>query len=383
MPRSSLGLRIPEGMHDILPDELALQDQAEAAVLNLFKAWAYQKVVTPTLEYGACIQPVEEEGDAFFKLFDRQGHVLVLRPELTTSIARMVNTRMRGGNLPLRLCYAADVFRYSKSHKQEFRQVGVELIGSASPVADAEVVALAIEALRGIGGMDFQINLGHMGIFTGIMTELRVPEDFKRCYEEKLARKDFVGIERLVKDRGFESRVQEILLKLPHLHGKEDMLDQVLEWSQQPSVLEAVDALRRVYQYLKDFGVQEYVSLDLGILRGFSYYTGAVFEGYVPGVGFPIVEGGRYDSLYGEFGDDYPATGFAINLRAIIEQMTNAKAEKAEILVYGSDVSKVIVEAQKLRHNGKKVEMCLEPLTQIQAEECAARKGIEKVFCVD
>ncbi|HHY25819.1 MAG TPA: ATP phosphoribosyltransferase regulatory subunit [Desulfitobacterium dehalogenans] len=379
MPRSSLGLRIPEGMHDILPDELALQDQAEASVLQLFKTWAYQKVVTPTLEYGACIQPVEEEGDAFFKLFDRQGHVLVLRPELTTPIARMVSTRMRGIPFPLRLCYAADVFRYSKSHKQEFRQVGVELIGSASPAADAEVVALAIEALRKIGGMGFQINLGHMGIFTGIMAELGVPQEFKLSYQEKLARKDFVGIERLVKDYGFEFRVQEILLKLPHLHGKEDMLDQVLEWSQQPSLLKAVDALRQVYQYLKDFGVQDYVSLDLGILRGFSYYTGAVFEGYVPGVGFPVVEGGRYDSLYGEFGEDAPATGFAINLKAIVEQMTCSNAEIPEVFVYGSDVSKVIAEARKLRQTGKQVEMCLESLTQEQALESAGRKGIKEV----
>jgi len=366
-------------MHDILPDELALQDQAEASVLQLFKTWAYQKVVTPTLEYGACIQPVEEEGDAFFKLFDRQGHVLVLRPELTTPIARMVSTRMRGIPFPLRLCYAADVFRYSKSHKQEFRQVGVELIGSASPAADAEVVALAIEALRKIGGMGFQINLGHMGIFTGIMAELGVPQEFKLSYQEKLARKDFVGIERLVKDYGFEFRVQEILLKLPHLHGKEDMLDQVLEWSQQPSLLKAVDALRQVYQYLKDFGVQDYVSLDLGILRGFSYYTGAVFEGYVPGVGFPVVEGGRYDSLYGEFGEDAPATGFAINLKAIVEQMTCSNAEIPEVFVYGSDVSKVIAEARKLRQTGKQVEMCLESLTQEQALESAGRKGIKEV----
>ncbi|AGA68745.1 ATP phosphoribosyltransferase regulatory subunit [Desulfitobacterium dichloroeliminans LMG P-21439] len=382
MPRSSLGLRIPEGMHDILPNELALQDQAEDSVLDLFKAWAYQKIVTPTLEYGACIEPVEEEGDAFFKLFDRQGHVLVLRPELTTPIARMVSTRMRGGNLPLRLCYSADVYRYSKSHKQEFRQVGVELVGSASPLADAEVIALACEALGRISVRGFQINLGHMGIFTGIMDELGVSETFRINYQEKLARKDFVGIERLVKECGLEGRVQEILLKLPHLHGTEEMLGQVLEWSQEPILIKAVEVLRQVYHYLRDFGVQDKVSLDLGILRGFSYYTGAVFEGYVPGVGFPIVEGGRYDSLYGEFGDDYPATGFAINLKAIIEQLPPSQADLAEIFIYGQDTSKVITETQRLRQEGKKVEMSLVPLNQGEAEELATRKGFKDVYCV-
>ncbi|MEL1134757.1 ATP phosphoribosyltransferase regulatory subunit [Desulfitobacterium sp. THU1] len=382
MPRSSLGLRIPEGMHDILPNELAIQDQAEGSALDLFNAWAYQKIVTPTLEYGSCIQPVEEEGDSFFKLFDRRGHVLVLRPELTTPIARMVSTRMRGGNMPLRLCYAADVFRYSKSHKQEFRQVGVELVGSASPLADAEVIALACEALSRIGVKGFQINLGHMGIFTGIMDELGVAEAFRINYQEKLARKDFVGIERLVKEGGLEGRVQEILLKLPHLHGTEEMLGQVLEWSQEPSLQESVEALRQVYRYLRDFGVQDKVSLDLGILRGFSYYTGAVFEGYVPGVGFPIVEGGRYDSLYCEFGDDYPATGFAINLKAIIEQLPHSQADLAEIFVFGQDTSKVIAEAQRLRQEGKKVEMSLESLTSGEAEKLATSKGIRDLYCV-
>lgn len=380
MPRTSLGLRIPEGMHDILPDELASQDQAEAKIMELFKAWAYRKVVTPTLEFGACIQPVEEEGDSFFKLFDRQGHVLVLRPELTTPIARMVTTRLRGEKLPLRLCYGADVFRYSKSHKQEFRQVGVELIGSASSAADAEVIALAIEALGRVGVKDFQLNLGHMGIFTGIMDELEVPPDFRSNYEEKLARKDFVGIERLVKESDFAAKVEKVLLKLPHLHGKEDMLNQVLEWSVEPSLRDAVDSLRQVYQYLKDFGVQEYISLDLGILRGFSYYTGAVFEGYVPGVGFPIVEGGRYDSLFGEFGDDLTATGFAINLRAIIEQLGRGSVETAEVLVYGKNVSQVIRGTKRLRQDGRKVEMSLEPLTKKEAQELAAQKGIKDLY---
>lgn len=381
MLRTSLGLRIPDGMHDILPNEIALQDHVEAEILKLFSAWSYQKVVTPTLEYGACLQPVEEEGDLFFKFFDRQGHVLVLRPELTTPIARMVSTRMRGAELPLRLCYAADVFRYSKSQTQEFRQAGVELIGSASPIADAEVVALAVEALRHMGVKEFQINLGHMGIFTGIMEELNVPQDFKFKYQEALAHKDFVRIEKLVAESQLASRVQEILLKLPHLHGKDDMLEQVLEWSAKPSLLSAAEALRRVYQYLKDFGVQEHVSLDLGILRGFSYYTGAVFEGYVPRVGFPIVEGGRYDALYEDFGYQLPATGFAINLGALTGQLPNRKLQGPEALIYGNNTSKVIEQTRQLRQTGVQVEMCLDNLTQEEAEDLAKRKGIQRVIC--
>ena len=120
MKRTSLGLKTPGGMKDLLPEELMALEQGEEKILSLFQNWAYQKVLTPTLEYGACIQPLEEEENPFLKLFDRQGHVLILRPELTTPIARMVNTRMRSSVFPLRLCYGADVFRYSPSYGHEF-----------------------------------------------------------------------------------------------------------------------------------------------------------------------------------------------------------------------------------------------------------------------
>ncbi len=382
MARTSLGLKTPGGMKDLLPEELAAQDQGEAKILTLFQNWAYQKVLTPTLEYGACIQPIEEEENAFFKLFDRKGHVLVLRPELTTSIARMVSTRLRGSAFPLRLCYGADVFRYSTSYQHEFRQLGVELIGSPSPAADAEVIALAVGALKEIGRKDFQISLGHMGIFTGFMNELNLPKEFQAKYEGMLGRKDYVGIERLVREEKFEAKVEKILLKFPHLHGKEEMLQEVLALSQEPSIQEAVEALRQVFSYLQDFGVQEYVSLDLGILRGFSYYTGVVFEGYVPGVGFPVVEGGRYDSLYGEFGDDHPATGFAINLQALVEQTNTSKVVSADVLVYGENLGKVIQEGQKLRKSGKKVEICLESMSTDEAEKLATGKGIREILQV-
>lgn len=380
MLRTSLGLRIPKGMHDMLPDEIARQDKAERKVLELFQSWAYQKVVTPTLEYGACIQPDEEQEDAFFKFFDRQGHVLVLRPELTIPIARMVSTRMRGEELPLRLCYAADVFRYSKTQRQEFRQAGVELIGSDAAAADAEVVALAVESLRSLDIKDFQFNLGHMGIFTGLMDELEVPQEFRLQFQDALARKDFVGIERLVGESQLPDHVRQILLRVPHLHGDERMLDEVLKWSRNPGLISAVEALREVYQYLRNFEVQEYVSLDLGILRGFSYYTGVIFEGYVPGIGFPIVEGGRYDALYGEFGYPLPATGFAMNLGALVGQLTYESVLTADCFVYGKEISAVITETRRRRLKGEQVEMCLTALTREEAERLAHKKGIKKII---
>ncbi|HWQ88544.1 MAG TPA: ATP phosphoribosyltransferase regulatory subunit [Desulfitobacteriaceae bacterium] len=376
MQRSYLGLRIPEGMHDLLPEELALQERLEGNILTLFRSWSYQKIVTTALEFGACVQQDPDGEDQLYKFFDRKGRILALRPEFTTPIARLVSTRLRGQEQPLRLCYGEDVFRNSAARHREFRQVGVELVGSRAGLADAEVIALAVEAIKSLGLNDFQINLGHMGIFLGLMKEAGIEQEMQAQLEDVLARKDMVGIEILVRASSLSEDWQQLLLRLPHLHGREEMLDEVLSWSESPEIKEAVEGLRQVYSYLADFGVQNHVALDLGILRGFSYYTGVIFEGYVPEVGFPLVEGGRYDTLYADFGYPLAATGFALNLGSILGQFPPEPLANADVLVYGSDAQAVIRQCQVLRSQGKRVEMDLNGLSAREAQELAARKHI-------
>ncbi|MHB1652709.1 MAG: ATP phosphoribosyltransferase regulatory subunit [Desulfitobacteriaceae bacterium] len=379
MQRTLLGLRIPAGMHDLLPDQLVLQERLEQKLGELFRQWSYQKVLTPTMEFAACVQPDIDREDQLYKFFDKQGHVLALRPEFTTPIARLVSTRLRASEVPLRLCYGADVFRNAPTQYREFRQAGVELVGSGEDAADAEVIALAIKGMQELGIQDFQFNLGHMGIFTGLMSDLDVPVDFQVQLEEGLARKDMVRVEALVSQSGLKGEVQDLLLRLPHLHGGEEILDEVLSWNSSQAIKDAVGGLRRVYHYLRDFGVQRFVALDLGILRGFSYYTGVIFEGYVHGVGFPVVEGGRYDALYTDFDYPQPATGFAIHLGSLLGQFPHMESEGADILVFGKEPSQVIKRCQELRDTGKKVEMALGMLNQEEAESFARKRNIPQI----
>lgn len=383
MQRSYLGQRIPDGMRDLLPEEIALQDRLEAEVFTLFRQWSYQKVLTPTLEFTACVQPEVEREDELYKFFDREGRILALRPELTTPIARLISTRLRGAASPLRLCYGADVYRNAAVRHREFRQVGVELVGSAQEVADAEVIALAVEAIQRLGLKDYQFNLGHMGIFSGLMLEAGIDEELQSKLEEALARKDMVAVEKYVRQSELPDHVQELLLRLPHFHGGEEILDEVLNWSERPEIHEAVESLRRIYGYLKDFGVQGFVALDLGILRGFSYYTGAIFEGYVPGIGFPVVEGGRYDGLYAEFGSPMPATGFAIHLGKVLDLFTLPAVENADVFVYGKNPENVIRQCQALRAKGKRVEMALGEFSAEEAQKIALQKHIPQLSGVD
>ena len=383
MLRTNLGQRIPEGMRDLLPEEVAVQERLEKDILALFRQWSYQKVLTPTLEFCACVQPDIEQDNILYKFFDREGRILALRPELTMPIARLVSTRMRGADLPLRLCYSADVYRNTTVRHREFRQVGVELIGSDQELADAEVIALAVQSIAALGLENYQFNLGHMGIFSGLMLEAGVDAGLQAKLEEALARKDMVGVESWVRQSELPDHVQELLLRFPHFHGGEEILDEVLLCSERPAIREAVESLRRIYRYLDDFGVQANVSLDLGILRGFSYYTGAVFEGYVPGMGFPVVEGGRYDTLYADFGVPQPATGFAIHLGNLLEKFPLPPVEGAEILVYGSNDKQVIHQCQALRAQGKRVEMVFGTINGKGAQKLALQKNIPETVCVE
>jgi ATP phosphoribosyltransferase regulatory subunit len=172
---------------------------------------------------------------------------------------------------------------------------------------------------------------------------------------------------------------KELLLSMPHLTGKEEVLDKLQNWNHIQSIRRAVESLRTIYLYLKDFGIQEYITLDLGILRGFSYYTGVIFEGYLPGIGIPVIEGGRYDSLYSDFGMNLPATGFAVNLGIMLEQMTEFEVENVDILVYGQSQGAVIKRCRELRKSGRKVEMALGYMSDTDARKLASSRGIADI----
>lgn len=379
MERSSLGLKLPEGMRDLLPVELAWLEELEEKTITVCKHWSYQKVATPGLEYRACVEPDANKEDHLYKFFDKNGHIITLRPEFTTPIARMVTARQKGGVFPLRFCYSGEVYRNDATRYKEFRQVGVELVGSGSELADAEVIALAIEMIKSLEIRNFQLSLGHNGIFSGLAEEMNFDAKLRENLEDGIARKDMVKLDSVISQNELPEAAKELLLLLPHLTGKEEVLDKLQKWSHIQPIRRSIESLRTIYNYLKEFGVQDYVSLDLGILRGFSYYTGVIFEGYLPGVGIPVVEGGRYDSLYADFGQNHPATGFAVNLGLMLEQLPEFEIEKADILVYGQSPGAVIKRCRELRKSGRKVEMALGFMTDPDARKLASARGIPDV----
>jgi len=383
MERSSLGLKLPEGMRDLLPAELAWLEKLENKAVQVCRNWAYQKVATPGLEYRACVEPDANKDDDLYKFFDKHGRTIVLRPEFTTPIARMVANRQKGGVFPLRYCYSGDVYRNNSDRYREFRQVGVELVGSESAAADAEVIALAVEIIKVLNIRNFQLSLGHNAIFSGLAEELNFDSKLREELEDGISRKDMVKLESMVAQSTLPDAVKELLLAMPHLTGKEEVLNKLQNWNHIKSINKAVESLKQIFRYLDDFGVKDYVAVDLGILRGFSYYTGVIFEGYLPGVGIPVIEGGRYDGLYADFGVNHPATGFAVNLGILLERLTDVEVKNVDAFVYGKSQGSIIKRCRELRQEGKKVEMALEYLTDNNAEELAANRGIADIIKVE
>lgn len=319
---------IPAGTRDFLPGEAKKRRMLENRLAELFEAQGFEEVITPTLEFfeTMAVEIGEELENQLYRLFDRDGRLLVLRPDMTTPIARLVATRMRHQRLPLRLFYLANVFRYESpqaGRMREFGQAGIELIGQRESSADAEVIALAVNALRCSGLEDFQLSLGQIPVFNSIIEEVKLSESAVRIIKAAIARKDLVGLEQALDQHRVTSAQKELILELSDLQGGREIIGKARAMVHSSYARENLDQLEETFAHLSDLGVEDAVQLDLGLLRGFDYYTGIVFEGYTTDLGFTICGGGRYDNLLGKFGFPCPAIGFALGLDRLLLALSN------------------------------------------------------------
>ena len=325
MEKRAFQTQLPKGVKIYLPDEAAAKRSVEQRLLSVFTRWGYREVVTPTYEFADVLSVGTDETlqGEMFKLVDRDtGRMLALRADITPQIARIVATRLRDEPKPLRLAYVANVFRYEEpqvGRYREFYQAGVELVGLEKPEADAEMIAMTVEGLQALGLDRFQINVGQADFFRGVLEELKIDRERGRQLQEALSRKDASTLERLVKDLAPPASTAELLVALPDLFGREEVLERGARLVKNPRSDRALANLAEVHRLLRAYGLADAVILDLGEVRGFDYYSGVHFEGYVSGLGAPLCGGGRYDQMLGRFGYDCPATGFAFEVgRALL-----------------------------------------------------------------
>jgi len=197
------------------------------------------------------------------------------------------------------------MYRYNESgggRQREFTQAGVELMGSQSPAADAEIIAMAIESAQATGIKDLQVSIGQVNFFKGLVAEWGLDEETAEKLHRLIDAKDMVAIEELSDRMGLSGKAREVLLQMPALYGTYDVIDQLELLVENALSREALANLRAVLDHLAAAGLLEFVSLDLGQLQSLNYYSGVIFKGFTYGLGFPLFSGGRYDQLVSNFG---------------------------------------------------------------------------------
>ena len=383
-------LQRPEGTRDYLPDLAEKKNIIRNKVMEVFDSWGYQEIITPTFEYYDILSTATEGLHAkMYKFFNRKGEILALRPEMTASIARMVATELKEYPLPLRLSYEGNVYRYETTRAgrhREFYQAGIELFGIENPVGDAEVISIAVKAVENAGLHNFDIDIGDVGYFTGIMKEAKLNEDLQIKIRHALSERNFVKLKELITGTDLKPRQKEAILAAQDLRGGAEVISKAKELVNNEESLEALINLEEVYDNLSLMGVADYVYIDLSVVRGFDYYTGIVFEGYTHDLGYTICGGGRYDNLVKKFGYPTTATGFAVGIDRLILSLEKqdhdfGKGDKHVILrVATEDKKKGFSVAQDLRAEEINVEFELATRELDKTIAYAKKNNIDEII---
>ncbi len=362
-------LHTPEGVRDIYNTECENKLYLQEQIHKTLKLYGYNDIQTPTFEFFDIFN--KEKGSApsknLYKFFDREGNTLVLRPDMTPSIARAYAKYYMEDNMPIRFCYMGNTFINNAEHQGKLKEtthIGAELIGDNKSDADAETIALTIDALLKVGLKEFQIEIGHADYFKGLIEASKVDEETAAYLRELLSNKNYFGVEEIVSSLNIDNNIKEAFIKLPEFVGSIEVIKKAKETVSVNDLVEnALDRLEKVYNILKVYGYEKYISFDLGIVSDYQYYTGIVFSGYTYGTGDAIVKGGRYDDLLKQFGKNSPSIGFCIYIDNLLIAMERQKLEIGgaslkQVVLYDNISSKAAIElAFKLRNDNINTEL--------------------------
>lgn len=311
----------PEGTRDFLFEESELKIKTENAITNVFEKHLYKKVITPTIEYFDVFNSdnIGILSEDMYKLSDNKGRLTVLRPDNTAPIARMVATRLKSTDFPVRLYYNQNVFVKSKSlsgKMNEISQCGIELIGESGIDADIEALSIAVETMLACSSEAFKIEIGHAEFFNSVLEKMNLSKWQKDEVCRLTESKNYSSLVDLL-DTLPDSKEKELVRNLPRLFGSIDVIKEAREFYTDSKAEKSFSYLETLYKKLCEKGLQKYISFDLGLVNRSNYYTGVIFRGYTVGTGLTVLSGGRYDNLLAEYGNDAAAIGFGVDVSAV------------------------------------------------------------------
>lgn len=367
-------LHTPEGVRDIYNGECEKKLQLIHRMNKEIRKYGYHPIQTPTFEFfdifGKEVGTIPSRD--LYKFFDREGNTLVLRPDITPSIARAAAKYFTEEDIqPIRLCYEGNVFINNHSYQgrlKETTQLGCELIGENSAAADSELISLVAESLKASGLHEFQISVSHAGLIRGLMDSCKFTEEEEEYLSHLIANKNFFGMEEFLEQKDLPKEKRKLFSLLKKMYESPDGWEEMLPLAKEcPKVLEALEYLEVLHELLQAYDVDAYVSYEPGMLSNYHYYTGVIFGGYTFGSGEPIVKGGRYDSLLSYFGKEAPAIGFALMVDQLLMALERQKidireAGNEELIFYTKKRIKEAIElARQRRSLGNTVSLiCIE-----------------------
>ncbi len=382
----------PEGTKDFLFEECLVLRETEQKIHDIFRGKGYSELTTPALEFFDVFQT--ESGhypqERLYKLTDSKGRLLVMRPESTMPIARVVATRLHDASLPLRLFYNQSVYRFEsalKGRSNELVQSGIELIGSASHMADLEMVSTAIEVLESCSETNFSLEIGDAGVFKELMRELEASAEEREDIRYLIETKNYPALNDLLDTMG-DSPAITALKQLPAMFGGEEVFDKAAALYSSPKINMILGDLRQIYAEISQLMGKGRLTVDLGMVNNADYYTGVIIKGYLEGYGEEVLSGGRYNKLLADYGYDIPATGFAVNVDAVAKvaiKKNPREVRPADVLLYaveGCEMKAIELAKQLRTEKGLVTEFALtDDLDAVRGY--AREKKIGRIIVVD
>ena len=362
-------LHTPEGVRDIYNSEAKRKLVLQNSLSSAMESYGFDPIQTPSFEFFDIFSrdigttPSKD----LYKFFDKDGETLVLRPDMTPSVARCAAKYYMEDERPLRFYYLGNTFVNNHGSYQgrlnETTQIGAELIGDPGVEADAEVVALICNCLLKSGLNNFQISIGQVDFFKSILDSAGVEAEDEVVLRELISKKNFFGVEEFLEEKHYPESITNILKRLPNMFGNTEVLSEAKSLTDDKRALASIDRLEQLYKVLKTYGLETQVSFDLGMLSKYKYYTGIIIKAYTYGLGEPIVTGGRYDRLLSSFGKSAAAVGFVIGVDQLMMALSRQDIEipvkkDTFILQYGEkDFEEAVKLAMRLRDKGLKVKL--------------------------
>jgi ATP phosphoribosyltransferase regulatory subunit len=352
---------IPEGMRDFTTDECIKRKKLIGNITEVFCKWGYKEILTPTLEYYETFnhktQSLKEQD--LFKFFDNTGRILVLRPDMTVPVARMVSTKLKDINPPIKIFYTANVFRVHESlagRRNEYLDCGIELLGVDKKYSDLEVLVTAIETLKSIGNDDFKLEIGNVNILKVAMNDMNLNSDEMNTIAELVDKKSLTALGNYLNSLNITEDHKDFLMKLPWLFGEGEVIEEAKKLAFNKEILNSVLYLEELYYMLKKLGYEKFISIDMAMVQRLDYYTGIIFKGYVNGIGSFVLTGGRYDKLTESFGRTMPAIGFSIKVDLLVDYCNyEEENDSLEIVVEEENIIDSIKKAIDLTKSGKSI----------------------------